>query len=83
MSNTKTITASLKGIGFLDLLALLFIALKLIGVIDWSWLWVLLPLYGPLALIILVVVIVGIVLLVMSIVKKFKEKEKESKNGQD
>lgn len=33
-------------IGFLGLLALLFIALKLTGVIAWSWWLVLLPLYA-------------------------------------
>lgn len=32
-------------IGFLGLLTLLFIALKLTGVIAWSWLWVLVPLW--------------------------------------
>jgi hypothetical protein len=32
-------------IGFPGLLALLFIALKLTGVINWSWLWVLAPLW--------------------------------------
>ena len=38
------------GIGFFGLLTVLFIALKLTGVIGWSWWWVLLPLYGPLVL---------------------------------
>lgn len=37
------------GIGFLGLLALLFIALKLTETVSWSWWLVLLPLYGPLA----------------------------------
>ena len=32
-------------IGFVGLLALLFIGLKLGGVIAWSWLWVLSPLW--------------------------------------
>ena len=31
------------GIGFTGLLTLLFIGLKLVGVIDWPWLWVLSP----------------------------------------
>lgn len=31
------------GIGFVDALTLLFIALKLCGVITWSWVWVLSP----------------------------------------
>lgn len=33
-------------IGFLGLLAIVFITLKLTSVISWSWWWVLLPLYG-------------------------------------
>jgi len=37
------------GIGFLDLLTILFIALKLTGYIVWSWWWVLSPLWLPLA----------------------------------
>jgi hypothetical protein len=32
-----------KGIGFPALLGLLFIALKLTGYINWSWLWILSP----------------------------------------
>ena len=34
-----------KGPGFLSLLSLLFIGLKLTGHIDWSWVWVLAPLW--------------------------------------
>ncbi len=44
------------GVGFLGLLAVAFIVLRLCGVIDWPWIWVLLPLWGPVAL----VVVVGI-----------------------
>lgn len=33
------------GIGFLDLLTLVFIVLKLCGVIKWSWVWVLSPIW--------------------------------------
>lgn len=34
-----------KGVGFASLLGLVFIVLKLCGVIKWSWLWVLSPLW--------------------------------------
>lgn len=34
-------------VGFLSLLGLLFIGLKLGGAINWSWWWVLAPLWGP------------------------------------
>ena len=33
------------GIGFVGLLTILFIGLKLTGYIDWSWLWVLSPIW--------------------------------------
>jgi hypothetical protein len=39
------------GIGFFGLLGILFIGLKLGGVITWPWLWVLCPLWGPLVLV--------------------------------
>lgn len=34
-------------IGFWGLLAILFIALKLMNIITWSWWWVLAPLWAP------------------------------------
>jgi len=33
------------GVSFVDLLAILFIGLKLTGHIDWSWWWVLSPIW--------------------------------------
>lgn len=33
------------GIGFVGVLTIVFIVLKLINVINWSWLWVLSPLW--------------------------------------
>ena len=50
MSNTSSSSSSSGGIGFFGLLGILFIGLKLTGVINWSWWLVLLPLYGGLAL---------------------------------
>ena len=53
--------ATTSGIGFFGALAILFIALKLMGIIDWTWWWVLAPLWvgpvflGGLALIALVI----------------------------
>ncbi|AYP68334.1 hypothetical protein PQE75_gp145 [Bacillus phage vB_BcoS-136] len=48
------------GIGFLGLLTILFIGLKLTGFVEWSWWWVLSPMLIPfsIALIILVVMII-------------------------
>lgn len=33
------------GVGFVGLLQIIFIVLKLLGVIHWSWLWVLSPIW--------------------------------------
>jgi len=46
MSNS---ISSSSGIGVFGLLGVLFVGLKLTGVINWSWWWVLLPFYGVLA----------------------------------
>jgi fatty acid desaturase len=43
MTNEKTTVY--RGPSFVTLLAILFIALKLIGVITWSWWWVLSPIW--------------------------------------
>ena len=51
-------SSSSGGIGFTSALAILFIGLKLGGVIAWPWLWVLSPLWIPLAIGLGVVVIV-------------------------
>lgn len=40
--------------GICSVLGLIFVTLKLTGVIAWSWLWVLLPFWGP--------IVVGVVL---------------------
>ena len=45
------------GIGFSGLLTIVFIVLKLTGHINWSWVWVLAPLWGGIALVILMVLI--------------------------
>lgn len=46
MSKSKqTIVAGGGGIGFIGALTILFIALKLCGVINWHWAWVLSPLW--------------------------------------
>jgi membrane protein YdbS with pleckstrin-like domain len=47
-------------LAFLDLLAILFIAFKLLGIIDWSWWWVLAPIWIPWGLLLVVLVIMVI-----------------------
>lgn len=55
MSKQQNYTASFP---FFSILGLIFITLKLTGHITWPWVWVLVPLWGPLALVVLVVLLV-------------------------
>lgn len=45
------------GLGFLELLALVFITLKLCGVIDWQWKYVLMPIWMPLLIVAIILII--------------------------
>lgn len=58
MKNKQTNVSSSAsgGIGFTGLLTIAFIVLKLLNVIDWSWWWVLSPLWISFALALLVAV---------------------------
>lgn len=53
------------GIGFTGLLTIVFITLKLIGYINWTWMWVLSPLWisvlGFFAIIIIIMCVLVIV----------------------
>lgn len=68
MKDNNNITVKNVGIGFSSALSLLFIALKLLGVINWSWLWVLSPLWIPMALV-LFVVMLCLVIAVVQVIK--------------
>lgn len=57
MSDTSTASSS-GGIGFCGLLTVLFIGLKLTNHIDWSWWWVLSPMWIPLAVVGFVVLVI-------------------------
>lgn len=51
-----------KGIGFVGALTILFIALKLLNVINWSWLWVLSPLWISALLGLLIILIIYLII---------------------
>jgi len=72
MTTTRTVSQS--GHSFLSLLALLFIGLKLGGVISWSWWWVLAPIWGPWAIILgipLLVIVFGCIIAGVALVVAF------------
>jgi hypothetical protein len=58
MSDNKTTISS--GIGLGGLLGTAFIVLKLCHVIDWPWVWVLAPFWGPLAIVLGFLALAGV-----------------------
>lgn len=56
MSTTTNRTSS-GGIGFTGLLTIVFVVLKLCGVITWSWWWVLSPIWISFGLVIAILLI--------------------------
>jgi len=49
------------GIGFGGMLTVLFIGLKLTDTIDWSWWWVLSPIWIPVCIILSIIIAIGLI----------------------
>ena len=62
MSNTQQQAGASGGIGFSGLLTIVFITLKLLKVIDWSWWWVLSPLWIPFLAVVFIFCLMGLFL---------------------
>lgn len=58
---TQSSSSSSGGIGFIGALTILFVALKLTHVIDWSWVWVLSPIWISVCAVLGVLAIVGVI----------------------
>lgn len=67
---STTVEKSSSGIGFCGLLTIAFIVLKLTGHIQWSWLWVLSPLWIGAIGVISLFLIVFIIMLICYLVSK-------------
>jgi hypothetical protein len=57
-------SSSSSGIGFCGLLTIVFIVLKLLGIINWSWLWVLSPIWISAILVVITLLIVFFVAII-------------------
>lgn len=66
MNNDNNRQVSGGGIGFTGVLTIVFIVLKLCKVINWSWIWVLSPLWISVALVILLLVIFVIIAAILN-----------------
>ena len=69
MSNT-TQTSSRGGIGFVGLLTIAFIVLKLTGVISWPWIWVLAPIWISVSLALAILLVVGVGYVIFYLARK-------------
>lgn len=67
----KTDRLNSGGLGILPLLLVLFIGLKLTDNIDWSWWWVLSPLWVPLTCVVCVLVVIGVCFAAAAVIKYF------------
>ena len=62
--------SSSSGISFMGMLTILFITLKLTNYIDWSWWWVLSPMWLPLFILLLSAGLLSVIKYVKSIKNK-------------
>lgn len=67
MPNNISIKQSGFSMTFLQLLTLVFVILKLTHFINWSWWWVLVPLWGPIALVLGILGVILIFLVIASL----------------
>ena len=58
------------GVGFGGLLTILFIGLKLGGIIDWSWWWVLSPIWLPIAVLLFIAALLFLVKVILEVWEK-------------
>ncbi len=72
MANVSSSSSS-GGVGFVGALTLVFIVLKLIGVIDWGWLWILSPIWISFSL---VVFILGSIFIIFYLLDKKQRRNK-------
>lgn len=78
--NDKSVRVS-GGISLSGLTFIVFLVLKLCGVIDWSWWWVTAPLWGPSALLIAGLFIYIMITVIIALVRYCIRKRKEKRHG--
>jgi hypothetical protein len=81
MANQTQTQSQSGGIGFCGALTILFIALKLTDVIDWSWWWVLSPSLIPLAIVVFLMIVLGLVAAVLRFLDE-RDRKRRAKRTQ-
>lgn len=57
------------GLSFSEVLLVIFIVLKILNLINWSWFWVLSPLWIPLVIFFILLIILLIIWLIIAFIK--------------
>ena len=70
MKDKNTEKAANGGMGLCGVLTTIFVVLKLIGVIDWPWVWVLAPFW-----ISLILGVIGIIIAIIFVIGIFKKED--------
>ena len=77
--------ASSGGLGLASVLTIVFVVLKLVGVIDWKWIWVLCPLW--IGLILTVLLIIGVAIYMVyddrKLEKRLRSTHTQKEEGQN
>ena len=68
-NNSNSSGSGSKGLGFTGALQIVFIVLKLLGKINWSWLWVFSPLWIPVLIVFAFAAIVLLITLISKIIQ--------------
>lgn len=76
MTNTNETkkTTSAGGVSIFTVLTLIFVVLKLVGVIEWSWIWVFSPIWIPIALCFVIIVPIVIIAIILKFIRNKKLK---------
>lgn len=86
MSRNDKSNAAGGGISFAGLLTIAFIILKLCNVIDWSWWWVLSPIWISLGLAVVIFIVAMVVIIIADVHdsrKSLKRLRRKTKDNRD
>ena len=68
MEEKKTVVTS--GCSLATMLGVVFLVLKLVGAIDWAWIWVLAPFWIPIALVVAVWLFLWMIVGIIAIIDR-------------
>lgn len=68
MSNENKTVVKKQGLGIGSILTIIFVVLKLVGVIEWSWVWVLAPLWISVAISLVFTLIALLIVVIAAII---------------